>query len=68
LGLAKGTYFFSHTVEDDFNQVSSPDTVAVYVLEDTIDGNIYYFDSLTWKLGRDGSVYDFFFCANTAEA
>jgi hypothetical protein len=64
-GLAKGTYFFSHIVEDDFSQVSSPDTVAVYVLEDTISGNTYYFDSLTWTLGSEGSPdgggYNFFF-------
>ncbi len=63
-GLTKGTYFFSHTVKDDFSQESSPDTVAVYVLED-IAGKTYNFDSLTWKLGvdasPDGSAYDFFF-------
>lgn len=62
-GLKKGTYRFEQTALDNFGQ-SARDTVAVYVLEDTISGNTYYFDSLTWKLGIDASPdgfgYSFF--------
>jgi hypothetical protein len=51
-GLEKGTYLFEQTAQDNFGQ-SARDTVTVYVLEDTIAGKTYYFDNLTWSLGRD---------------
>ena len=51
-GLQKGAYLFEQSVQDDFGQ-SARDTVAVFVIEDTVAGKTYYFDNLTWGLGSD---------------